>query len=465
MEMGMFKRFFLGVFLVGMIFSAAWAQGEIVVLGDTPVAEFTLPDGSVLKNAFVWRRSSEGLMIVHDDGQVFLNFSLLPDDWKAAYLGDAAVAEDEGPQEVYELYDPYKLKPILDAAPNLIPQGSDFVLRKGADAVSSQYALALGILQSLLSGDLDNAKRLILVVEEKGVEIEGVDRDSLFVECDACHGEGRVEVECKTCNGTGKCPKCEGTGERDSALGKGSVHCTACRGTGKCPDCDGVGSFSSVCRVCRGRGKLLQKQYCKVKRDYFVYQINALANPVEVGSILLSDRERVVNVLKGVPGIDREAVAYYSSEAYTGGMDSNILVACIMESLLNKNLEDAKRFLMIVETHYGDQVLAIDTYLQRCETCNGTGVIERECPDCEGSGKCPRCGGDGERDTDFRDRTIPCTTCRGTGKCVRCGGAGFLTVRCPTCEGLGRTMDKARAEVRLQLMVEELNRYYQSVRK
>ena len=68
---------------------------EIVVLGETPVAEFTLPDGSTLKNAFVWRRSSEGLMIVHDDGQYFLNYQLLPAEWKAAYLGAPAEPEKE----------------------------------------------------------------------------------------------------------------------------------------------------------------------------------------------------------------------------------------------------------------------------------------------------------------------------------------------------------------------------------
>ena len=459
----MFNRFFLSIFLMGALFSGMLAKGEVVVLGETPVAEFTLPDGAVLKNAFVWRRSSEGLMIVHDDGQVFLNFSLLPDDWKAAYLGDVPVVEDVAPQQVYELYDPYALKPILDTVPNLIPGGSDYVLRRDADPESSQYALALGALQSLLTGDLENAKRLILIVEEKGVEVQGIDRDSLFVECGTCGGEGRVELDCVACKGTGRCPKCGGAGQRDSSIGKGSVHCTTCRGTGDCSECAGAGSSVSACKVCRGRGKLLQKQYCEVKRDYFVYQINALANPAEAGSVLLSDRERVLKVLNVLPGIDRDAAAYYSSDAYAGGMDSNILVACIMDALLHKDLDDAKRFLLILEEHFGDEILVIDNYLQRCERCDATGYVERDCNACGGSGKCVRCGGDGKRDTDFRDRTIPCTTCRGTGVCVKCGGEGSLRARCAVCEGMGRTMEKDRAKVRLQLMVEELNRYYQSV--
>ena len=51
--------------------------GEIVVLTETPVTEFSLPDGSVLQNAYVWRRSSQGLMIMHDGGNYFLNFNLL----------------------------------------------------------------------------------------------------------------------------------------------------------------------------------------------------------------------------------------------------------------------------------------------------------------------------------------------------------------------------------------------------
>ena len=65
----MFKRQFFAVLTLIGVLTSGFA--DLVVLTETPVAEFTLPDGSVLKNAFVWRRSSEGLMIVHDDGQYF----------------------------------------------------------------------------------------------------------------------------------------------------------------------------------------------------------------------------------------------------------------------------------------------------------------------------------------------------------------------------------------------------------
>lgn len=458
----MFKRIFLAAFLMGLLWSATSAQGEIVVLGETPVAEFALPDGSVLKNAFVWRRSSEGLMIVHDDGQFFLNFAVLPSDWRAVYLGEAAaqVEEPEPEQPLYETYDPCNLMPILSKAPGLTETGRTFVLRKGGDEDAEKQALALGVLQSLLSGEVDAAKRLMLIIEEKGLEIESVERDALFVECATCEGTGRRELNCSVCLGTGKCPKCSGTGERDTGL-KTTVYCTTCRGKGACRECGGEGSKSSVCRVCRGRGRLLEKRYCEIKRDFYVHIINQSARPDVPISVTQSDRDRFVGILKTLPELEGGAAEFYASDAYTGGVDTNILVACTMQSLLRGKMDDAEWFYTTVEVHYGEgRVLEMKNYLKPCDVCDGSGAAERDCRSCKGTGKCVRCGGDGERDSEFLDRTTPCTTCRGNGKCADCGGPGKIKIRCGACEGTGRDFDKDRTQIKLQLEVEELNRFF-----
>lgn len=49
--------------------------------------------------------------------------------------------------------------------------------------------------------------------------------------------------DCYTCDGTGKCTACRGTGE---VAGYSTyVTCTNCRpiGSGKCPTCDGTGKL------------------------------------------------------------------------------------------------------------------------------------------------------------------------------------------------------------------------------
>lgn len=118
-----------------------------------------------------------------------------------------------------------------------------------------------------------------------------------LVKCGNCNGRGRQEissgyVECKVCRGTGcipckhctstglkaarfvfgtskyaggsgRCPKCDGTGELVCKTCKGSGNCTACLGSGRetcshcngngdCPNCYGSGKVT--CRRCEGSG-------------------------------------------------------------------------------------------------------------------------------------------------------------------------------------------------------------------
>merc|ERR1719334_598315 len=81
-----------------------------------------------------------------------------------------------------------------------------------------------------------------------------------------------------------------------------------------------------------------------------------------------------------------------------------------------------------------------------CETCQGSGVLERSCGmrgvcfDCDGTGvsPCSLC-------TNGVVRTVgPCQRCHGTGidrmkraGCVDCGGAHVRAAPCGSCDGLG----------------------------
>ena len=59
--------------------------------------------------------------------------------------------------------------------------------------------------------------------------------------CPKCGGTG--ELVCKTCDGTGLCTSCNGSGKET---------CSHCDGTGSCPNCNGTGKIT--CRRCEGSG-------------------------------------------------------------------------------------------------------------------------------------------------------------------------------------------------------------------
>ncbi len=59
--------------------------------------------------------------------------------------------------------------------------------------------------------------------------------------CTKCDGTG--ELVCKTCEGSGNCTACNGSGRET---------CSHCNGNGDCPNCDGTGKVT--CRRCEGSG-------------------------------------------------------------------------------------------------------------------------------------------------------------------------------------------------------------------
>jgi hypothetical protein len=453
--------------LLGLMLGLAihCAGSEIVVLTKTPVAEFTLPDGSVLKNAYTWRRSSQGLMIMHDGGNYFLNFSLLPEAWKAVYLGAPPVAPATAVSEELAppLQDKHKVASVLEAVPDLDVDARSLLLEKNNSEILDQDVLMLGVLQNLLSNQREEARRFFLIIEELQYELEAMDLDKLFNSCGNCGGDGTLNKSCKSCSESGKCPKCEGEGIRKSGLSKSTIDCTTCRGEGICVGCKGEGSLTPTCPKCRGAAKVIDQQYCEVKRDQIVRSVNAEASEGARGSLTSSATSGVNPVLPEWSELVSPALNFYLSEEYRGGMDTHILVGCILHSLLEERWEAAKRFELMVRVAYPDEeVLDIEKYLKPCKACEASGRIERACRSCEASGKCSQCEGSGERALEIGDDKIHCTTCRGTGKCAGCKGAGLSKPICQSCKGRGRNLDRQRAEVKLNLLVNEMNSYYET---
>jgi hypothetical protein len=455
------KQILLGL-MVGLALHCA--GNEIVVLTKTPVAEFALPDGSVLKNAYAWRRSSQGLMIMHDGGNYFLNFSLLPEDWKAAYLGTPAVAENPSLKiPTKPAQDKYKVALLLDKVPDLDTGAQSLLLERNSTETLDQQVLMLGVLQNLLENQREEARRFFLIIEEMEYELDAIGLDMLFNPCENCGGDGELNKTCRSCEASGKCPKCEGEGLRKTGLSDSTMDCTVCRGTGVCIGCRGAGEMTPTCPKCRGAAKVIDQQYCEVKRDQIVRAVNAEASEGKRGSVTSSATSGVNPVLTEWSALSNPSRIFYLSDEYRGGMDTNILVGCVLHSLLEDRREAAERFELMVRVAYPDEeVLDIEKYLKPCKTCEASGRIERACRSCEESGKCAQCEGSGERALEIGGNKIHCTTCRGTGKCSGCKGEGLSRPICQSCKGRGRILDRQRAEVKLSLLVDEMNSHYES---
>jgi primosomal protein N' len=57
-----------------------------------------------------------------------------------------------------------------------------------------------------------------------------------------------ILAKCNHCGGSGKCPKCNGTGWilHGDPAGNFHMHCRECQNSGKCPKCGGIGKKSEA---------------------------------------------------------------------------------------------------------------------------------------------------------------------------------------------------------------------------
>lgn len=86
--------------------------------------------------------------------------------------------------------------------------------------------------------------------------------------CGDCQGSGKLIYSCRSCSGKGQvlCNVCRGTGvvRRGSDFGEKYQNCTRCsaKGVVDCSSCNGSSVNKSLCKRCKGEGKLVKKVRC-----------------------------------------------------------------------------------------------------------------------------------------------------------------------------------------------------------
>lgn len=80
---------------------------------------------------------------------------------------------------------------------------------------------------------------------------------SLNVPCARCAGEGTQTCKCAACGGNGVCKNtgCANGVTVRPVMNGGNVEgpCVVCKGTGRCPKCDGTGNKAVACSACLGK--------------------------------------------------------------------------------------------------------------------------------------------------------------------------------------------------------------------
>lgn len=86
-----------------------------------------------------------------------------------------------------------------------------------------------------------------------------IQSENLGATCNKCDGDGKVNVKCPRCKGSGVCTMCKGQGSLRSSITDEKTKCPKCQGTGDCKKCKGTGQVSRMCRECRGEGTVISK--------------------------------------------------------------------------------------------------------------------------------------------------------------------------------------------------------------
>jgi ribosomal protein L32 len=130
--------------------------------------------------------------------------------------------------------------------------------------------------------------------------------------------------------------------------------------------------------------------------------------------------------IKSMPDGDQKIkfmTAYGLGCLYTGKADEGTTIATFLAKQYPDNTT-AKN-------------LSADRLTGPCDTCMGTGSVMRPCSECDGLGKCAKCGGTGTRSLaglDGSSKTVKCLSCD-SGKCKKCKGTGQIKQTCSACGG------------------------------
>ena len=208
---------------------------------------------------------------------------------------------------------------------------------------------------------------------------------------------------CKACT-DGKCAKCEGTGRCEICKGNGV--CTACGGKGalarrcqgsSCSGCNGTGK----CSVCRGT----KKQTCSVCNGTSKGEIEQVRCPAcgGSGSVPRSQFQRNGSY-------DMITCSGCGGSGYAGKRQ-HVCGNCGGTGWVY--CTTCKGSGRCVECKGGGHDL-------RCSLCKGTGMVQQECEECNGSKKCGQCKGTGS-----------CGSCDGQKVCAKCQGSNVVTMKLP----------------------------------
>jgi len=128
----------------------------------------------------------------------------------------------------------------------------------GDDAACCRYGVVY-YLGCLYAGDVPAARRIRPALQRfEGLpEMELLKPGAIGSPCKVCK-EGKEEVDCATCHGTGRCPRCRGRGTM-SVPGFDNKRqdrpCPTCQGLRDCRDCSAKGKIPRTCSACGGSGE------------------------------------------------------------------------------------------------------------------------------------------------------------------------------------------------------------------
>ena len=168
------------------------------------------------------------------------------------------------------------LKNVILNPPEYKKLSELFLARTSAPNTEIQNHIVNGVAAGLLAvsrGDayVQGIKRF--VADPSGLE------SSLNVPCPKCESSGSVTYKCASCNGSGVCKNtgCNNGKTVRPVLNGGYVQsdCIVCKGTGKCPKCQGSGTTTGYCIVCKGRKGLFSPE---VAASVFVKELRAASD-------------------------------------------------------------------------------------------------------------------------------------------------------------------------------------------
>ena len=144
--------------------------------------------------------------------------------------------------------------------------------------------MAIFALASLVKGDtnlFERARLSHLANYPADKDFIPIKLNNCIGTCSDCAGFGYTETEnnCTVCQGSKSCTKCKGTGKwqiastfdsRKSENGRrgGVLSCGQCNGTGRCPACNGATMARKNCPTCNGTGTLFNIPKSKIAEKY-----------------------------------------------------------------------------------------------------------------------------------------------------------------------------------------------------